>query len=89
MPQSKSSAKRLRQNKKRRERNHARRSTLKTSIRVFQEKLAQEDREAARNALQQVYAQLDKAVSKRIIKKNHAARKKSRLTRKLNSAFSS
>lgn len=83
MPQSKSSAKRLRQSKKRQETNRALRSNLKTIIRSFEDKIKAGDREKARETLNSVYARLDRAVSKGIIKQNYAARQKSRLSRKL------
>ena len=43
-----------------------------------------QDAEAAKNALSVAYKELDKAVSKGIMKKNTASRKKSRLAAKVN-----
>ena len=89
MPQSKSSAKRLRQSIKRREKNRAQRSALKSSIRGFEENLQAGNRESAGSDLNDVYSRLDKAVLKGVVKKNYAARKKSRLSRKLKTASDS
>jgi small subunit ribosomal protein S20 len=75
MPQHKSCEKRLRQDKKRNERNRAARSHLRTYVRKFRE-LTAENRPNEYAALQSL---LDKAVKGGIISKNRAARLKSRL----------
>ena len=85
MPQSKSADKRLRQNIVRRKRNRAVRSALKTSGRIFQERLDSGDQEKAQVELRKAYSLLDRAVIKGVVKKNYAAQKKSQLSRKLNS----
>ena len=59
---------------------------LRTAIRHFEEpykKVCKRQRKAAK-----VIKVLDKLASKGVIHKNHAARKKSRLTRKLNKTAS-
>ena len=74
--------KRERQDKKRRARNIAQMSKLKTAIKkvtsATNHKKAEVDYIAA-------VKQIDKAASKGLIKKNTAARRKSRITRHLNS----
>ena len=85
MPQSKSAAKRLRQNEARRSRNRAVRSALKTRTRAFEAQLAGGDKDNARAKLKKVSSLLDRATARGVVKKNYAARKKSRLARKLNS----
>lgn len=85
MPQSKSADKRLRQNIVHRKRNRAVRSVLKTSGCIFQERLDSGDQEKAQAELRKAYSLLDRAVMKSVVKKNYAARKKSQLSRNLNS----
>ncbi len=84
MPNSKSAAKRVRQNIKREERNRRVKSMLKTSIRRFEESMDSGDREDARVKLNAAVRQIDKAQSKGIMHKNNAARKKSHLNRVFN-----
>jgi small subunit ribosomal protein S20 len=77
----KSQKKRNIQNAKRAERNKAVRSELKTRIKAAVRTWSSgEDTEAAAKVAQQ---RLDKAASKGIIHKNQAARRKSRLMKKL------
>ncbi|HHU61811.1 MAG: 30S ribosomal protein S20 [Bacillota bacterium] len=82
MANSKSAEKRIRVNQKKRERNVAYKSALRTTIKRYENALA-EDPSAAPAHLQKAIKALDKAASKGIIHKNAAARKKSRLTRNL------
>ncbi len=84
MPNSKSAAKRVRQNVKREDRNRRIKSVLKTSIRRFEESMKSGDREEARVKLDAAVRQIDKAASKGIMHKNNAARKKSHLNRVFN-----
>jgi len=76
MPQHKSAKKRMRQNEKRRERNKAQ----KTRVRSKMKKLRSlDDPEAARELLNDVKGDLDRLASKNIIHKNKAANYKSKL----------
>jgi small subunit ribosomal protein S20 len=77
--------KRARQNVKRRTINRARKSQVKTQIKHFEAALATGDSEAASEQLRLVTQKLDKTASTSTMHKKTAARKKSRLTRKLNS----
>lgn len=79
---SRSAEKRVRVNARKRERNVSIRSALKTSIKRFDRALA-ESPEAAEGQLVNTVKSLDKAAAKGIIHKNAAARKKSRLTKRL------
>lgn len=81
MPKYKSAAKRLRISKKQRARNRAERSRIKTTIKKLR---AATDIESAKELLSEVTSLLDKAVRKRIIHMNEAARRKSRLTKYVN-----
>ncbi len=85
MPQSKSAAKRLRQDEVRRQRNRSVKSALKTRNRVFLDQINGGDKDNATIELKNVYSSLDRATARGVIKKNTAARKKSQLARKLNS----
>ena len=85
MPQSKSAAKRLRQDEVRRQRNRSVKSTLKTQNRTLLDQINGGEKENAIIELNKVYSSLDKATASGVIKKNTAARKKSQLARKLNS----
>lgn len=72
------------------ERNHERNIAFKSAIKTAVKKvlvLAQakeQDQEAIKSALSVAYKLCDKAVSKGILHKNTASRKKSRLTRAIN-----
>lgn len=76
--------KRARQNEKRRQRNMMLRSALRTSIRKVVTAVNTGDASAAQTALPQAVKALGKASSKGIIHRNQAARKISRLTRRVN-----
>jgi small subunit ribosomal protein S20 len=79
----KSQIKRNRQNEKRRMRNKAVKSSLKTAIRKFNEATAAGDTENATTLLRQASQKLDKAVSKGVIHKNQAANRKSAIAKRL------
>jgi len=81
MPNIKSAIKRAKLSKLQNAKNVAARSALKTSIRRFEEALANSPENAA-DALMKACRALDKAASKGLIHKNKAARKKSRMTKK-------
>ncbi|HHY37101.1 MAG TPA: 30S ribosomal protein S20 [Firmicutes bacterium] len=83
MANIKSAEKRARQAKVRRLRNISTRSAIKTAIRRFEAALTAGDMTAARAALRRTTILLDKAAAKGIIHKNKAARKKSRLAKRL------
>ncbi|MFH7325024.1 30S ribosomal protein S20 [Desulfurivibrio sp. C05AmB] len=85
MANHKSAMKRNRQNVVRRERNRANRSRLKTLVRRVNEAVAGNAPEQAREALQAAVPMIAKAVNKGTIHRNTAARKVSRLSRRVNS----
>ncbi|SFQ99701.1 30S ribosomal protein S20 [Desulfoscipio geothermicus] len=89
MPNIKSAAKRVRITKKRTERNRRIKSTVRTAIRRFQEAMAGENREEAQMKLRRALVTIDKAVTKGVLHKNTAARKKSRLTKFFNKNMAS
>ncbi|MDR1824270.1 MAG: 30S ribosomal protein S20 [Bifidobacteriaceae bacterium] len=79
MANIKSQIKRIRTNEKRRLRNKAVKSELKTYVRRTREAIAAGDKAAAEAALKVAARKLDKAVSKGVIHKNQAANRKSAL----------
>lgn len=78
---TKSAKKALRQNLRRRERNLVYKNKIKNLIKEARNLVAQKKIEEARKLLPQVYKILDKAAKVGVIKKNTAARKKSRITK--------
>ncbi|MCA9375025.1 30S ribosomal protein S20 [Candidatus Dojkabacteria bacterium] len=85
MPNLKTSIKDLRQSKKRREYNRARRSSLRNAEHDMRKYIREEDQAAAEKSLPRLYKVIDKAAKTGVIKIQTAARKKSRLSRKVNS----
>ena len=81
MANIKSQIKRNGQNEKRRLRNKAVKSELKTLVRNFREAAAAGDTEAAGRAMRAASRKLDKAVSKGVIHKNQAANRKSAISK--------
>ncbi len=82
MPQHKSAIKRVRQNEKRRARNRARRSKMRTLIKKV---LAATEREQAEELLRAAVSHIDRMVAKGVVHRNNAARKKASLTKHVNS----
>jgi small subunit ribosomal protein S20 len=76
--------KRAKQNVKRRTTNRARKSQVKTQIKHFEEALDSGNFETATEQLRLVTKKLDKTASTSTMHKKTAARKKSRLAKKLN-----
>lgn len=86
MPTTNSAKKRLRQNIKRRARNRAAKSELKTIVRKVREAAESKDTAGGQVALREASKKLDRAASKRVIHPNAAARTKSRLAKALKAA---
>lgn len=84
MPNIKSAAKRVELTRKRTLRNMRIKSSLKTTIKKFEAALKTADREEAGLKLRDAVKALDKAVTKGVLHKRTAARKKSRLAGRLN-----
>ncbi len=84
MANIKSAQKRVLVAKRNEERNVAFKSSIKTAIKKALALATAEDKDALNAALSKVYQLCDKAVSKGILHKNTAARKKSRLTVAIN-----
>lgn len=79
-----STAKRIRQNERRRKSNRAFHSQVRTIVKRVLSAVDKKDTDGARKAFQAACSSLDKAASKGIIHANAAARKKSRLAARIN-----
>jgi small subunit ribosomal protein S20 len=84
MANIKSAIKQNRQAEKRRVRNAAVRSTVRTAVKSTRTAIEGGQAEQARESVLRTIQVLDKAATKGVIHKNTAARKKSRLMRQLN-----
>ncbi len=84
MANIKSQIKRNKTNEKRRVRNQAVKSELKTLVRNTREAIAAGDKELAEKNLQIASRKLDVAVSKGVIHRNQAANRKSKLAKAVN-----
>ncbi len=83
MANIKSQIKRNRQNEKRRLRNKAVRNEMRTLVKSANDAIDAGDDDAAEK-VDQAYRRIDTAVHKGVIHSNEAARRKSRLTKRLN-----
>jgi len=81
LPNIKSAKKRVEVTERNRSRNVALKSSIKTAVRRVYEAIKAADIEKIKTALSKAYSTIDKAVSKGVLQRNTAARKKSRLTR--------
>jgi small subunit ribosomal protein S20 len=69
------------------ERNKPVRSSVKTYVTKARKLILQKDLDAAQEAVQQATQALDRAAQKGVIHRNNAARRKSRLVKRLNAAL--
>ena len=81
MPITKSAKKALRQSKKRRQRNLRRFNAMREIVKKIKKLVNENKKEEALKLLPQAYKAIDKATKNNVIKKNTAARKKSRLAK--------
>ena len=84
MAKSKTPAKRARKAEENRLRNKAQKSRIKTAIKKYESSLHQDNTEVAQDNLKKATSLIDKSVGKNIMHKNTAARRKSKLAKKLN-----
>ena len=83
MAQHKSAKKRIVRNEKKRVVNHARISRIRTFVKKVESAIAAEDKDLATQALKIAQPELHRGVSKGVLVKNTAARKISRLSKKI------
>ncbi len=89
MPNHKSTYKSLRKNSKRRERNVATKSRIRTLTKKVRQAVTDNNQELASERLRSAVSALDTAAKKHVIHPRHAARRKSRLSRLVHSAKTS
>ncbi len=80
MPITTSAKKALRGSKRKQVFNLKRKEAMKSTVKEVKKLLVDKKASEAKSALSKAYQAIDKAVKKGVIKKNTAARKKSRLT---------
>jgi small subunit ribosomal protein S20 len=80
MPQTKSAAKRLRQDTLRQERNRSARRAIRTQIRKVRDAIQAGDLALAQTEFRTTVVKLDRAAASKVIHRNSAARTKSRLS---------
>jgi small subunit ribosomal protein S20 len=83
MANTASAQKRIRSNERKRVRNKITRTRARTAVKLAVESVSGTDIAAARTATQVAISELDRAAEKGVIHKNNAARRKSRLMKKL------
>jgi len=88
LPHTKSSKKALRVSQRKRDYNKPVRSQVKTYAKKAEQLISSNELESAREAVKRAIAALDKAAQKGVIHPNNAARRKSRLMKKLNATAS-
>ena len=86
MANLKSSIKRIRSSRRKAAYNQIRRSTARTYVKKARRLIAEGNLEEAQSVVQLAVSALDRAAQKGVIHKNNAARRKSRLVKKLNAA---
>ena len=84
MANIKSAKKRAKNNEIRRQRCVARRSEIKTTIKSFLAAVESKDIDSAKEFLKKAQTKIARAAGKKVLKKNTASRKISRLSKKLN-----
>lgn len=83
MANTRSAQKRIRSNARKAVKNKIRKSRVRSVVRSAREGLSAADKAEARKAVMAAVSELDKAAEKGVIHKNNAARRKSRLMKKL------
>ena len=83
-PITKSAKKALQQSKKRRARNIRRKNAFKDILKNIRKLALENKKKEAEELLPKAYKAIDKAVKTKVLKKNTASRKKSRLTKLVN-----
>lgn len=84
MPNIKSAIKRVSVIEKKTLQNNMIKSAYKTAIKAFEAAVAEGDKSKAEEAFKQAVKKIDQACTKGVIKANTASRKKSSLSKKLN-----
>lgn len=85
MPNIKSAIKRVKTSEERNAHNSTVKSTMRTAVKKVEAAIVNNDAATAKESFLAAASKLDKAAAKGLIHKNAAARKKSRLMKKVNS----
>ncbi len=80
MANTASARKRIRQNERRTERNHARKSRMRTFVKKVEAAIASGDKVAAQAALRSAQPEMQRAAGKGVVHRNTVSRKLSRLS---------
>lgn len=83
MPVTKTTKRRPKQNERKRAINKKRTLAMRRLVKEANVLIAAKDTEAVEKMMPQIYKAIDKAAKKGVIKKNTAARKKSRMMKKI------
>jgi small subunit ribosomal protein S20 len=86
MPITKGAEKAHRQSERKRVFNVRRKSAMKDADKAIQKAVSAGDKNTAKELISKAYKAIDKAAKRGVIKKNTAARKKSRLTARVKNA---
>ena len=89
MAHSRQAQKRIRQTVKRTERNKARRSRIRTYVKMVDEAIAGGNAEAAMAALRDAQSELDGGVTKGVVRRNTASRTVARLNARIKASAAS
>lgn len=89
MANHKSAIKKMRQDEVRRLRNKSYKTRVKNVVKDVEAAIQAQDKEVAEKAFHEAVSVIDRVASKGIIHKNNAARKKSRLAKKVNALTAS
>ena len=84
MANQRNAIKKIRADRKKQSRNQGVRSALHTLERNFHQLISKKDLDKAREFSKALFAKIDKAIGRGILKENTGNRKKSRLAKKLN-----
>ena len=84
MPNLKNAKKAVKVISKKKEENNVYKASMKSAIKKVETAVKSSNKELAEEALKNAIVKIDKAASKGVVKKNFAARNKSRLTKKVN-----
>lgn len=87
MPIKESAKKNLRKSLRRKKINLRRKEAIKDVVKKLKKSVKDKNKEGAHSFMPSVFKAYDKAAKTGVIKKNTAARKKSRMSRMVNSAF--
>ncbi len=84
MPNLKSAIKKVKVNATKKESNNEYKARMRTAIKKVEKAITENNKDKAKEVLEEALKRIDKAVKKGVIHSNKGARNKSRLTKKVN-----